>query len=536
MTVKGRIDIGGTRYYDAENITVEDNTGDNNSTSTFTASFLNHNGLHNTDFDINDTVSIYAIGVATTKVFEGTIQNIKTFGRGQFETITLTGQNKMSILIDTTVEPVIYTSQEVSVIVASLISDVTGITATNVDVTGTTLDRIAFNHTSVFDALQELATLADFYFYVDISSDLHFKQKGGITSGYTLDNTNVLKAKFTESDSQMANRIWVYGDRLLTAVPTQWLIADGGSKYSLSYKPHNTKVTVAGSIQKGGVYNISASDPSGTEYLVNYDSSQIIFVSGATAGNHIPSSGGSFAVEYERAQPIIKYADDPASVTLYGNKDKIIINKEITDPSYARDIARAEAKKNNVPIVEGYLNLADFETLTAGDTVVVNLANHDVVNTTFNILNVTYTFNTSTSYSGRVVEVTVSRRKKDLIDTLKQIVNDIKQIKSGDSSASDYLTRLKSSIEQNTIRRTRYKLTKTDYSGAAGSVFLYADPTNGQIGNSMWTVAATYTPGSSVVVVNNYDNTFVEKFYTTNFIDTGSTTATVDTANGQVIF
>ena len=70
-------------------------------------------------------------------------------------------------------------------------NEVQDVTTTNVDVTTTTLPRIAFNHQSVYDALTQLAELAGFVFYIDVDKDLHFEAKESITSGIILNNTNL---------------------------------------------------------------------------------------------------------------------------------------------------------------------------------------------------------------------------------------------------------------------------------------------------------------------------------------------------------
>ena len=50
------------------------------------------------------------------------------------------------------------------------------VTTTNVAVTTTTLAHIAFNQTTVFDAIKQLAEFAGFFFFVDADRDLNFTE------------------------------------------------------------------------------------------------------------------------------------------------------------------------------------------------------------------------------------------------------------------------------------------------------------------------------------------------------------------------
>jgi hypothetical protein len=43
----------------------------------------------------------------------------------------------------------------------------------------------------IFDALKQLAQLSGYIFYVDVDKDLHFEMAENVSSGVTLDNTNL---------------------------------------------------------------------------------------------------------------------------------------------------------------------------------------------------------------------------------------------------------------------------------------------------------------------------------------------------------
>src|SRR3990167_10570406 len=192
MTIYAEVTIDGTKYTDAKSINIRNSIGDNNSASSFSITFPNWDGIHKTDFSINDEVIVYAdkdVNPPTTKVLTGIIEEINFLGRETEEEIEKSGRDYTARLQDATVEPTVYNDSEVSTIVSNIMTNfVPSIGTTNVNATTTTLTHIRFNHTPVFDALKQLAELSDFYFYVDVNKDLNFKRKSQTSSGQTLNN------------------------------------------------------------------------------------------------------------------------------------------------------------------------------------------------------------------------------------------------------------------------------------------------------------------------------------------------------------
>ena len=63
-----------------------------------------------------------------------------------------------------------------------------------------------------------------------------------------------------------------------------------------------------GIVQAGGIFEIGPS--SGTDYLINFDAQQLIFVSGEEIGySSIPGDGELVTANYDRNRPIVKLAD-----------------------------------------------------------------------------------------------------------------------------------------------------------------------------------------------------------------------------------
>jgi len=480
MVVYSKITVDGTQYSDAKEIEVTSAIGDNNSASSFKAVFPNEDGLHKTDFAINEEVIIYAeqnVNPPTTVIFS-LIEDIDFRGKDTGrEEVIISGRDYSVRLMDSTVEPEVYNDSEVSTIVTDIISKYTqDITTMNVDVTTTTLSYIAFNHVNVFDALKQLAELSDFMFYVNIKKDLHFEKKSSISSGITLDNTNVYSSKFRETDKLIYNKVWIYGDRRLTGWKEIQNVA-AGSAYTLEYKPHNTKIDVNGTRYRGGIFEMSATNPSGVQYLVNYDEKQIVFVSGTDAGDNIPSAG-SILFDYEKLTPIAKYGENTTSISDYGPHTYIKVDKSIKDPRIATELVRKILTNFNSPKKEGTLELQGVTSLIAGNTVTVNLPNENVSSAIYDVLEVKYTLTKKTERNEKIMRVRVANKIRDVVDTIKDILIKLKQLQA-DSVEFDVLTRLMDSAGSTGVRVKNWIINTK----SLGHSFIIGHPVNGQIGS-----------------------------------------------------
>ena len=208
MVIIPKVTISGVEYTDMEKIFVNKSLSSNNVSSNFEVMFDNCDGRYAGTFSINDTVQIDSFDEKTATSFDltfpfsftdndilikGNIETINYIGGGSTkEQVLVKGRNAIAKLMDTTVEPVVYNDQEIADIVKDIIANnTTGITTTNVNDTGITLERKNFNHTPVFDALRELAQRSSFIFYIDNDNDLHFEAKGSVDSGLVFNNTNL---------------------------------------------------------------------------------------------------------------------------------------------------------------------------------------------------------------------------------------------------------------------------------------------------------------------------------------------------------
>lgn len=485
-----RLEVDNVVYDDAKNISVTKSTGDNNASSTFSAEFNNRDGKKSGTFSVGQTVEVYAEKDSFpdgtgTPLFNGIVESVDFRGTGNNndETLLISGRDFTARLMDSTVEPSVFANQEVSTIVTSIISSfVQDITVVNVSVTTKIIDSITFNHVPVFDALKQLADLAGFVFYVDQNKDLHFELRNSISSGISLAaGTNVVKADFQTVRREMYNKVWVYGDRSLTGFRNSFT-ADGGSVYAVNYKPSNTIVLVSGATtpEIGGVLGqVTSLDPgSPFQYLVDFDNKNIIFLSGANTGMHIPTSGTAFTVDAQRSVPIIKYGQDNASIAAFGPSAKVISDKNITDPSQAADLVVTTLNEHASPISQGTLKVEGLFDLTPTNTVLVDEPYHNISNQNFQVLESSFLFNSHNNYLEQVQTVKVNRKILDGADTIKKMLLDIKALQAQDNIAGDVLSRLEFSTGSLGARVDTWSVSTV----SVGSSFVLGHPEYGVLG------------------------------------------------------
>ena len=436
-----KLTIEGVTYSDYLQMDLEKSIGEFNSTSNVSIEFNNFIGIHKDSFSLNDEVIIYAdkdTDPATTKIFTGIIEKIRPFGEPNNEIIKISGRDYGAVLQDMSVQPVIFKNKDAGIIARTIIqNNAEGIvTHNNVNLsTGVTITKIGFNHESIFDGLRKLAELAECYFYVDADKDVHFILKETISSGLTFNNTNVTKGNFVTTDKEIFNKVWVYGSRILTG-NSEYLKADGtGSIFTLTDRPHNTRVYISGTtstiVQKGGVAGmVNPALDSDVKWVVNFDEKQVVFLSGAAAGDNIPIAGSVY-IEYERLTPILKFRQDQISINNYGPKTKVITDSSIKSYDDANEKAIAFLAENKDEKIQGDLDIKGVIAIIVGNTAVVDLPWHGIDSQTYTILSVNYSFNKTNCLSEKVLHITLNKKIANFTDTLKNQMVRINAFEAG---------------------------------------------------------------------------------------------------------
>jgi len=451
MTIRTKVEVNGTEHSDFQNMKISKTMSEFNASSNYIIKYDNPFGRHNDDFTVGDTIEVFADQDAApaTTLLKGIIERIKFEGKGTTQTVTLIGRDFTARLKDSTVQPAVYTDSEVSTIVTDIVNNnVPDVTVNNVDVTETTLDRIAFNHNSMFDALTELAELAGFFFYVDSNSDLNFKLRKNTSSDISLDNTNILQMTSNTTREGMANSIWVYGDRYLSGFREENTLNGSpwggaiGSVFTLLSKPHNTLVEYLGNPLKGGVYELTTSVVSGPDYLVSFQDKQLIFLSGTDINyDSIPVSGGSIITTYDREIPIVKFGENDDSISSFGKKVKVINDKTIKDPRTALEILKKELEKSD-PFKGIEVEIKGWQAITPGDTLNITMDDFNIDDNSIGILGVDYRFDKNSIQAETVIKIKLDTKIKDVTDKITDLDKRIGLIESQDRQDTDVLTRL----------------------------------------------------------------------------------------------
>ena len=394
------------------------------------------------------------------KIFVGVLEDINYGGKQNKNSMTISGRDYTLVLQDITIPPEVYTNEEVSDIIDDFITKYVSDITYNKTVLGNVFKRISFNHISIFDALKRLADECGAYFYIDVYKVLQFVRKGSSVADTTFDNTNVTDARWRKTRKDIVNQVYVYGDKVLTNWSQTFTANGAGSVFDLTYKPHNTKVTSSGILLGGGIENVNIEPSSGVQYLVNFQDKQVVLTSGTEAGYNIPGSLDSVIVDYDRNTPIVKFMRDRESIKGYKLKEHIIVDRNIKDPVEAVKKAKSELSLNKDPKLTGIIFLKSTLNLNVGDLVTVNLPFDAINNQQYQMIEVTYDFTKQKMLADEVLSVKVNKRIKTLTDTLKNMMQDIKQLQAGDISDTDVLTRLEFGAGSIGIKRNWYVRSK----------------------------------------------------------------------------
>jgi len=454
--------------------------GISNKTGRFDFMVPNSQGQYSGTFAVGDKVEFYLDDSANpgTKIFTGIINslNFNSNSANQRETLTVGGNDYAQKLIDVSAVNVYDDLPAGSIVKALLNEYVSGITTNNVQ-DGPIIDHIGFNRRPIFDCCKQLAVIADYQFYVDADNDLHFESEAAAASNETLYSGNSYITRFTRDRGDMYNSIYVYGGRRTVRFEDSW-IADGGSVFTMTYKPISPYVIASGIKQVGWIKELSALAPAGTDYLHDYDNKQLIFVSGTQEGANIPASGVAINAQYGRKVPVVKYASSRESIAAYGKKEKRVVNEEIQDPREATALAKALVAKYKNPVTMGEVHVEGLNNLTPGHTIDVDFPFDGVNNETHIISEVNYNLTPVTLQNGRFVNMRTNRNPNTLTDAMQDIIDRLTNLEASRVDESDIITRLDlftgsytTSVDEWSVKRR-----------TVGSSFILNSPVYGPLG------------------------------------------------------
>jgi hypothetical protein len=244
------------------------------------------------------------------------------------------------------------------------------------------IPSIKFNYQQPSKALQSLANLIGWDWYIDPNKDIHFflgdvddgVGEGGVapilvntTGGNTGSDIEWNSLDVDQNLTNMQNSVYVIGGtytKTFTAATTiDTFMTDGVTQFfSVSYAyeanadAYNTApmtVTLNGVSQTIGIAN--QDDPSDFQVMYNDAQRWIQFTSGAPSGGQTVKVFGSTKV------PIVAHASDSSSIAAYGEYQGVITDAKITSVPEAQARATAQILQFGHPVLD-----VKFNTLVPG--------------------------------------------------------------------------------------------------------------------------------------------------------------------------
>jgi hypothetical protein len=252
-----------------------------------------------------------------------------------------------------------YTNTTINDIIDDIVTNyVPTFTTTNVDAP-IPVETITFNRVSVSEALQKLAKLSNYSWYVDYNKDIHFFEKNTEPAPFNITDTsnNYIYESLEIGDdiSQLRNKVFIRGGEAEGDPRTEEFDGDGTKKFvKLSNKFASLPtVTVGGVAQTVGVDFLD--DEADFDALWNFNEKYIKFtVAPASGTNNIDVTGIPL---YD----ILVQVEDSVSIATYGVSEFARTDTSIKSKQEAKDFAIAELEAYANKISEGA-----FSTYTGG--------------------------------------------------------------------------------------------------------------------------------------------------------------------------
>lgn len=256
-----------------------------------------------------------------------------------------------------------YTDTTAKAIIEDILTNyVTGITLNIPDVTPA-IKTARFNYEQPSRAIQKIATQIGWDWYIDATDTLYFfaSETNDAPIEITDDNGNVIanSIKFDSNILELKNIIYIRGGEYLDEVSQADAIdkyeADGEQvAFPLVYRYNSVEVTLDGAPLDVGTDFLD--DPADHDVLYNFQEKLIRF-----REDNKPSATELVKVFGNRYIPLIMRVEDEESITAYGERETLEINKSINSVEEAELIGGALLEKWRDGSQEG-----SFRTRTTG--------------------------------------------------------------------------------------------------------------------------------------------------------------------------
>jgi len=366
-----------TSLIEWSNFTVQDNKDDQPNFLTFTIKC--HAGQTYKP-SAGDTVEVLD---SATKIFAGTIVQVRQTLEGKVTTYQCTAKDK-TLDIEKVYITERYNNMTVDAIIADMATNyLSGITTSNVDCP-IVIETIAFVSVPVSRAIQQLARLLNYSWYVDYDGDIHFFAKNQEPAPFDLtdaDHNHIDSSlEITDDISQLKNRVTVRGAEMVaTNTRTKTHIYSSTSTertFGTDYKFASMPVVKVNAVTKTvGVENLD--DDADFQFMWDFNQKYIRATSGITLVNNDKIEITSYPyipifVQVEDSLSIAELGGDPAGVYEFEK-----VNKEIKSEEEAKQYAEAQIEAYANQIREGGFQTYD-SGLKSGQTITINLTDRNI--------------------------------------------------------------------------------------------------------------------------------------------------------------
>lgn len=353
-----------------------------------------------------------------------------------------------------------YVSRKSDYIIADFVSSFTdsafGFTTNNVEVSRT-ITRIVFNYIPVTEAIQQLADLLLWDWYVDSNKDIHFFEKESRSAPFVINDTAVVTTinnfQIVPDYTQVRNRVYVRGGtEVSAATKNQTWVADGEERiWSIK---HNDTSNFSMTINTGGgavpvTIGTDYLDPDDGTYAYYFNSSEKYIRAGDGTPTATPGDGDILEATYNFRKPIIVRADNTASQTAIaiieggdGIYEDIIRDNSIDSTSIAQDRATAEVNQFGNATING--KFTTYESgFIAGQFVEVAVPGYETFDGNYQIQRVSIN---AAGPNDELYTVTFASTLYELKDFLLAIVKEFSRLKLRADEIVDVLKILSETI------------------------------------------------------------------------------------------
>ena len=473
------------------------------------------------NLDIGDDVSIgYMDGATFVADFSGDIVEKAVHETSKFMLESYGGRlNRADHFSE------IYSNQAPETIAESIIDNqVTTLTYSSTATSGITISEFVVKDETPAEAIGRLVELLNWQLRTDNDKKFYFEPVGNTVNStvITINSNAHLMSPWNYVPNSIINSLTLKGGSATFNTNQTFTATALQKEFVVNNKiKDSVKVTDDGTEQLGGIEGSTDS----YAYTVDSDNKTIVFETGITNGNTV-------IVYYNYEIPVKITAKNDASITANGTFSRKITEDTLT--------TMADARKRAKQILATYSELSRSATIlvgydssfTAGETV-------NVVDS-FNSLDQQLVINQMTlKYPDGTKTVEVGTPKLDQFSWQKGIDSRLRALEQKRDN-SDRIQQYKLFKENvNVTLRTGRVRTRSD---TIGNSWIVGSPTNGIVGTNTSTqgggqqVVGESSRTETILSVKNPNDTMYERFNFTNYIDTGNTTATIDTTDEQAEF